>query len=307
VHALYSNGKGVLKHLIILSSGPARLTRNQITLEQVDTLVRDLTVDCENASWTDVDPQLVKSKSLSDTLVQMGSFRVPQFRPYSLLLDVSSQSKAFSFPISSDQESFSIIAKAEGPWDPQLTWTGYDRTGSPMKKITASASVYQRATDTGLVKLWAANNERLNDKREENIGKTYGVVSELYNLKIYPSYRVYSDALGVFAAVETVYVSTRKVPVEGRSGKITGADAKQASCSWVKGGLRVVLPGNTIVRRIKIYALSGKLLLDVDPARFPGRDGCFIPASSLPRSLFQRMVVIVRIEAAQRTWSMRLP
>jgi hypothetical protein len=300
-HALYSNDQGIMRHLIIMSSGPARMSRNLITLEEVDSLLRDVTIDCANATWTDVPFTVVSSKAKGDSLIDYGSFRVPEFMPHSLLLNVSSQSKTYTFPLSPLQASFSIVAKSEGSWSQLLTWKGFDRFGRSMNTATSTATVFNADKDTGLAKLWAADNARLNDKRETGIDSTYGIVSQLYGLKIYPSYLTYGKELASYAAIDLTH--TEKVSVRN-GNKVTAAEnSKQYRCTWSPNGLRIALPAGETARRICIFSLSGKLLLELDVSMYRSAGGYLFPAKLLTAGLGAQRMVIIRIEGTKQVWS----
>lgn len=306
VHGLYSNGEGIKKHLIIATCGPATASREVVRLEEVDGILREMSVDCANAVWTDVNFGTVQNNARDEALIPMGQFNVPEFRPHSLMLSVRSESKEYLFPLSPDQASFSILAKSASDWNPRLEWIGYDRSGAVMNSAALEATVHEADNDTGLIKLWAATNERLNDEWEKNVDKRYGVVSPLYSLKMYPSYQGYEDKVG-FAAIEETYAAepddiTGIVPADA-----TGVQGlSELHCRLDKNGLSIVLPGAAHARHIRFYTLAGRLLAEIDPQRYSSGHGYFVPLRLLLQHAARQGVVLVRIEGVEGNWTRRI-
>jgi hypothetical protein len=307
VYGLYSDEKGVLKHLIILTAGPVKASRDLITLEEVDHLLKDVTLDCRNAAWTDVSFSMVESCAKDDQLVALGGFMVPEYRPHSLMLNVSSESKTYSFPLSPDQASFSIIAKSENEWEPVLAWTGYDQSGAVINTVTSSVRLFESSEDTGLVKLWAANNERLSEKREAEIDKTYGVVSQLYSMKIYPSYLTYDDELMRYAEVSTYAPDKEMVSKRETSGAAKKSLCSNFVCSLTAYGLRIILPKNGDVRCIRMYSLAGELLLEIEePERFKTAVGYILPGAWLSSRIAAHTMVVIQVKGVKGVWNRRM-
>jgi hypothetical protein len=290
VHGLYSNGAGIMKHLVIVSCGPVRVSRNLVTLEEIDSLVNGMSVDCNNAQWTDANLPLVKSVSVQRPLVQMnGSFLMPTYKPSSILLNVASSDKVYSFPLSSDCQSFSITAKSQNAWNPQLSWIGYDADGMVMNTVTSTASVYTGVLDTGLVKLWAVNSSRLNDHEESDIALEYGVVTEETVLKMYPA--MSRPDSGVFALVDKRY----QVDLTGRTATRKLANTR-FSCTISNGMLKIMCPIGKSINTIKVYTLSGKLLAELDPSNYIQSGEYLVPKDLLLKNRTISQMVIVRIE-----------
>ncbi len=299
VHGLYSDGNGVLKHLVIISAGPVQISRDLISIEEIDSLVNDLSVDCQNAVWRDISFNLVSSVSLQKTLVPIGGFSFPEFRPSSIMLQVSSESKTYSFPLSTVQNRFSIMAKSQGSWNSTLTWKGYSKSGEVMGEATSKAAVLNVPQDTGLVKLWASCADRLADKVETDVGLTYGVISEQSSLRIFSTFKGYDST-------STAYAST--VPVYWKP--TTGAEMLRTAivkgrCSYSRGMLRISLPGNEKIRRVRIFSLDGKLLAEFDPQHYRTDSGY-----AISRSVFKQVsgncMVIVRIQGEKGVSSYRM-
>ena len=306
VHGLYSNGEGVIKHLIIATCGPATASRNVVSLEEVDEMLGEVSVDCRNAVWTDVNFKTVRSNAREEDFVAMGQFNVPEFRPHSLMLSVSSETKEYLFPLSPDQASFSILAKSTSEWNQELEWIGYDRDGAVMNSAALSATVHEAENDTGLIKLWAATNERLSDERETDIDKRYGVISPLYSLKIFPSYQGYEDKTG-FAAIEEAYAKDGGITRAAAPADATGVQAsRRFLCRLDQNGLSITLPGTSRAQHIRLFTLAGRLLADIDPLKFSSGHGYFIPLRHLLHHTARQGVILVRIEGTEGNWSRRI-
>ncbi|MFP4014128.1 MAG: hypothetical protein ACLFVQ_08605 [Chitinispirillaceae bacterium] len=290
VHGLYSNGNGILKHLVIVCAGPVQISRDMITIEEIDTLVGDLTVDCENAVWRDVSFNLVKTISLESDLVRMGNFSFPEFRPSSMILQVGSETKDYSFPIAPDQASFSIVAKSEGAWNPEMTWMGFNSSGDPVGTVKTDASHFGVEGDTGLVKIWASSADRLSETEETEIGLKYGVISESSSLRIFSSFKGYDSTTSAYASASPVY--WEKTTGSSASDLSSKARITKFKCTFLNGLLRISLPGDEKVQRIRIFSLAGRLLADFDPADYRTVEGYVIPRSCLKGIAGNGMVVV---------------
>lgn len=293
VHGLYSNGNGILKHLIVVCAGPVQISRDMITIEEIDTLVGDLSVDCENAVWRDVSFNLVKTISLNSDLVRLGNFKFPEFRPSSMLLQVESETKTYSFPIAPDQASFSIVAKSEGAWSPELTWKGFNSSGEPVGTVNADASLFEAQEDTGLVKIWASSADRLSETEETEIGLKYGVISESSSLRIFSSFKGYDSTTSAYASASPVY--WKETTGSSVSDFSSNARIREFKCSFLKGLLRILLPDDEKIQRIRIFSLAGRLLADFNPADYRTVEGYLIPRSFLS-GIAGNSMVIVRVE-----------
>lgn len=301
VHGLYSNGNGILKHLVILSSGPVQISRNLITLEEIDTLLSTISVDCSPAVWRDVNFSLVKTASLNKTLYPFGSFYLPEFKPATVILQVENGSKQYSFPISCNQSSFSIIAKSNETWENKLSWTGLNASGSVIKTVQTEPLVYKSIADTGLVKLWAANNERLSETNESNISLKYGVVSEMTSLKILPSYKGYDSTATAFAQTSMFYV-----PDSIKTGIEHNIFASEGfHCYKIGRNLKLTFPASERITKIEFYLLSGRLLGEFSMEQFKTKDGYIIPVQILS-NLVKSNTVLLRIYGEKRVFTHKL-
>ncbi|MFP4242724.1 MAG: hypothetical protein ACLFQB_12420 [Chitinispirillaceae bacterium] len=302
VHGLYSDGNGVLKHLIVVCAGPVQISRDMITIEEIDTLLGDISVDCENAVWRDVSFNLVKNISPEYEPVRLGSFSFPEFRPGSMILNVRSDSKEYSFPVTPDQASFSIVAKSQGEWDPELTWDGFSSSGDPLGSVKTNASLFEAENDTGLVKIWASSADRLSEKEETDIGLKYGVISETSSLRIFSTFKSYDSTTTAFASASPVYW---KESTDASAPDVSAGIRVPFCCRVQKGQLKIALPGNEPVKRVRIYSLSGKLLADLNPADYKSASGYIIPRSCL-RTIANNSTVVIRITGEKTHRSQRV-
>lgn len=297
VNGLYSNGQGVIKHLVIVTCGPIRNSTDIISIEELEPLMNEISVSCDGAFWKDVSFANIKGSSLSRNLIDMFGFQVPQFKPSSLILQVSNSSKTHSFPLSTNQESFSIIAKSEGDWDSTLTWYGFDYDGLPFDTAKSTITPYTAVKDTGLVKLWAANKNRLIEKLEIDISSRYGVISENYNLRICSTFISEDTSIG-YAQVYNVKENT--------SNK--GSMIKRALsfiCQIRSGNLFIATPENQMIKRIRIFSLNGTLIAEVNVEQYNYGEYYSIPLNSLVKNRISCMVIL-RIEGDKNSWTKKI-
>lgn len=299
VKGLYSNGAGIMKHLIIVTCGPIRNSTDIITMEELDPLLNGISVYSENAYWKDVSFANVEGSALSRDLTQMNGFYVPEFRPSSLILEVTNSAKRYSFPMSINQKAFTIIAKSEGDWNQKMVWYGYDRNGEVFDTASSMAAIYDSKMDTGLVKLWAANKERLSEKLETGIAAQYGVISEDYSMRVYDSNKGNDSVMG-YATTHDYYSPDQPLPVKNDLFKNV-----RFICTLKNRILKIALPGNEEIKRIKIYSLTGTLIAEVNPALFKTASEYLIPLKAIFTSKISSMVVIT-VEGKSSRWTQKV-
>lgn len=298
VKGLYSNGAGIMKHLIIVTCGPVRNSRDIITLEELDPLINDISVSCDRAFWKDVSFANVEGGSFRRDFVDLDGFKVPQFRPSSLILQLANTGKSYSFPLSIDQNSFSIIAKSEGTWSPQIVWYGFDKSGIPFDTAHSTALVYQSVKDTGLVKLWATNSERISEKLEFDIETQYGVISKNNDMMVYPSFKWNDTAMGYATAYN--YFTHKQTPVNKHRPEPTGY------CFSLRNRtIKIALPGKEQIKRLKIFSLGGSLIADLDPSSFKAGFEYLIALNAIFPTRTSGLYLFV-IEGNNRSWKQRL-
>ncbi|NLG17438.1 MAG: T9SS type A sorting domain-containing protein [Fibrobacter sp.] len=305
VNGLYSDGEGILRHLIILSAGPASISRDLISLEEMDSLFSDISVSCDDAVWSDVSFSVVKNIALKRSMISVANFQVPEFRPSSIILQVSDSAKTYSFPLSPDQNSFSVMAKGETGWKKELVWNGYDASGALFGTAKSTSATYSASKDTGLVKLWAGNNERLASVNETGVELKYGVVSEDYCMKIFPAFKGYDSTATAYAKTGSFYAANTSISSAGKKQTKTAVIDK-LQCSFGAGQLFIKLPKGDKINRIRIYSLSGKLIADFDPSQFRTSNGYLIRFSSINRAGKLSGMVIVRINGNNGEWRERI-
>lgn len=298
VKGLYSNGAGIMKHLIIVTCGPVKNSRDIITLEELESLISDITVSCEKSFWRDVNFTYVKNASLDKELISMSGFKVPQFRPSSLILQISNTEKTYSFPLSVDQNSFSIIAKSEGTWSPKLTWYGFDKSGAPFDTAHSVATVYQSEKDTGLVKLWAASSERISEKFEDNIEAQYGVISNNYDMRVYPSFSWNDTSMGYasvhdFAGVTNIFNNKAELRRPG------------FYCVVKNRVIQISLPDKDEIKCLKIFSLDGKQIAELDPSSFKKGSIYLIPLKEILSCKKSAMVLLI-VEGKKGRWTQKV-
>lgn len=299
VKGLYSNGQGIMKHLIILTCGPIRKTSDIITIEELEPLLKDVSVYSEGSLWKDVSFTNVQFCSLKRELIKMNSFMVPQFRPNSIILQVENSAKKYLFPLAANIPSFTFVAKSDSAWSPNLTWFGYDLKGNPFDTVSTVAKLYNAEQDTGLVKLWAADKQRISEKQEKEIEATYGVISSDYSMRIYQSFS--DDTIKNFAPVYNYFarnVSNLKFNNKTRTDIST--------FEITKNSIRIEFTDNSKIQRIKIYSLSGKIIADINPESFISKSGGYIIPLEKILSSKVACMVLLKIEAKNCCWTKKI-
>ena len=116
-------------------------------------------------------------------LVPYFGFNFPPIEPAQVSLKFRNAAKSFSYLFNPQTNStFAIIGKSSTAWDTTLVWTGTDNTGNVTGSIAMLPPVTRAVLDSGLVKLWAADKNRLEENVENDLGGTYGIVTRAYSL-----------------------------------------------------------------------------------------------------------------------------
>lgn len=200
--------------------------------------------------------------------------------------------------MSVDQNSFSIIAKSEGTWSPKLTWYGFDKSGAPFDTAHSVATVYQSEKDTGLVKLWAASSERISEKFEDNIEAQYGVISNNYDMRVYPSFSWNDTSMGYasvhdFAGVTNIFNNKAELRRPG------------FYCVVKNRVIQISLPDKDEIKCLKIFSLDGKQIAELDPSSFKKGSIYLIPLKEILSCKKSAMVLLI-VEGKKGRWTQKV-
>jgi hypothetical protein len=177
---LYSTQNGVLHHLVIVSAGPIKDASITISTAELDSLLKNTTCDASSAQWQGADFTSVQTQNLQ----YYAGYFFPFFEPNTISLRITHGTENYTFPLAPESNNtLALSAKSQTPWDTLLEWTGFNSAGKKIASVTSIPLINKVNLDSGVVKIWAGDPNRLSDNQEENIGGVYGIVTKGFGLQ----------------------------------------------------------------------------------------------------------------------------
>ncbi|MBK8801726.1 MAG: hypothetical protein IPN71_06630 [Fibrobacteres bacterium] len=201
VLSMYSPDSGVVRHLVVVTAGPAESFAS--SNEKLPTWPEGLTLSTwggtwwqEPAQWEGVDlPRLEAEHGLppEKALDSWLSFRTP-LTSLTWSLEFESGSKIFNqMSITGlemgGQKPVSAAFHASEPWKKQATWKVYDQDGNlRLTKPLTDVQWLDLPADTAVAMLWGNAEGRWSDIwRSREVGSVFGFVDRMHSLLALPS------------------------------------------------------------------------------------------------------------------------
>jgi hypothetical protein len=291
---LYTAGNGVLHHLIIISAGPVNAVPQTVTRVEIDSILKNVTCDARNAKWRGVDFTHSFASVEDQKLQYFAGCFFPPFEPNSVSLSITHGTGHYTFPLSTaGNNTLALCAKSQTPWDTQFVWTGFDAAGHKTGSVSSKPFVNRASLDSGLVKLWASDPNRLADNREINIGSVYGIVTKGFEFRISSKDSVRYAGSGVAYLADSQITTPSAVVSDNNAIK----NGQRFSFRLVDGTLQLKLPVDGSDCVLTVVDFSGRCLLRIRLARFGGFGTYRIPLGRLLGARFPRLTC-VRIESS---------
>ena len=284
---LYSSKSGVLHHLVIISSGPIANVQATVTKAEIDSLLKNVTCDASSAQWQDVNFSQVVSSAQQQNLQSYAGYFFPVFQPDHVSLGIASGSEKFTFLLApTPNDTLALTAKSLNPWDTVFTWTGYSAAGQKTGSMATVPVINKVVSDSGIVKIWAGDPNRLSDNVEENLGGVYGILTKGFWLQA-------GARDSVSNAGKTVpYLADSQItmPAEIVSDKLSVKKLPaQFSYHVSDGFLFLELPVNGSNCILTIVDMMGRCILKTNLTAF-GTTGMYrIPLSRFANNRFSQM------------------
>jgi hypothetical protein len=260
--ALYSDSTGTLHHLVIITAGPST-SSTQLAYTTVDSLLQGATYDGTAANWRGVSFGVAASSINRQKLVPYFGYNFPSIEPVQVSLKFRNAAKTFNYLFNPQTNStFAIIGKSSTAWDTMLVWTGTDNTGNVTGSFAMLPSVNRAVLDSGLVKLWAADKNRLKESVENDLGGTYGILTRAYTLTATTA----DSTSGAGAGVH--YLTNDQIS----SPEVAGVAGSPASVKIDKSFFGYAIVNNVLTLKfgaaltptlLRIYDLRGRLIATI--------------------------------------------
>lgn len=268
IKAMYATSQSYLKHFVVITAGSAPIGINIITPEQIDSLISGITCDATNSSWRGVDCAKVMPSATEQNLQLWNGYYFPSFQPTTLDLKVYNTKQPFSFPLPIDTKAFAIAIKSSSAWDSLFYWTGYYQ-GQVIGTTQSKPLIFDVPQDSGLVKVWARDENHVSEKEENNLGGVYGFVTKAMYLR---------------AGIDDISSDTSTgVPflTEGEIVPIKPANQSAIKLysiwySYINGVLTFSALDKCIPQKLKVYDLKGRQLLSVDLSFYRNNNGNYL-------------------------------
>lgn len=259
----FSADTAVLKHVVIVSLGSAPTSSIALQKQTVQDALGDATICAVSVKWRGVNFAESVPRVFEQGLQSFGGYWFPAFEPAVIKMEIRSGTQRYAFPFSVRSPSpLAVTAKASAPWSDTLTWTGYTPEGLIVGSASTIPRLYAVASDSGLVKIWAADESHVCEHQEEYLPGTYGFLSKDAYLKAGLDDRPGDPGLTAvpFLTFDGIYVPTPVAhPLAAR------VDTKAVTVSLRHGMLTLGgLPFESVCR-VQVLDMRGRLLMTLDP------------------------------------------
>ncbi|MGB7568418.1 MAG: hypothetical protein WBM07_11185 [Chitinivibrionales bacterium] len=284
---LYSSNNGVLHHLIIVSAGPIKDASISVTKADLDSLLKNTTCDAGSAQWQGVDFSQAIPSAQTQNLEYYAGYFFPAFEPKSVSLRINHGTENYTFPLAPESNNtLALSAKSQAPWDTLFEWTGYNGNGQKTASAVSLPSINRVILDSGTVKIWAGDPNRLSDDQEENIGGVYGIITKAFGMRASTKDTVSSPGKSI------AYLTNGQItmPLAVAKNPVSAMDLpSRFSFHMVDGYLILNLPvvGNHCT--LTIVDMAGRCLLKIKIAGFGAGGRYRVPVKQLLADRFSRL------------------
>lgn len=293
VFSMYSPDSGVVRHLVVVTAGPAEDLGS--SSEKLPAWPEGLTLSTWNGTWSyqpghweGVDLrrlELEHGLSAERTLNSWLPFSTPN-TALSWSLEFEAGSKVFNQMTTSGLElgatkPISAAFHALEPWKHQATWKLYDQEGNlRLTQQNTNINWIDLPADTAVAMLWANANVHWSDTwRSREVGSVFGFVDRMHSLLALPSDTIGTSATARYRDQGVPYLLASEIfAASARSGteiadpaddptwssKLSGRKGPDALSVSALGGrlLKIALPANLGPNaELVIRDLRGKVVM----------------------------------------------
>lgn len=308
VRAQFSADKGVVRHIVVASTGGvdqawdsnleahfdslfsglkptvSGISNNQIYEPQSGTWFND-PAPSASFRWPGFDPQFLgRNYGLRSGMRSYGQVALPAPAPFSLEATVKNAEKNYNIGIQCGEtvtgcQPLSFNGKAATAWNKTVEWRLFDKDGAETYRLIDSLPVFEKPGDSVIAALWAGSAAPFSESREGNLGIRYGFIDANASMLA-----LEGDSLrredwkkfekeGVPALTAKDIIRPETTYVYRRPGGIGGIPTgleNQAEIGLAKA-LRLVRLDGKALRLVLPPELVGKKILDFEIRSLQGR------------------------------------
>jgi hypothetical protein len=264
---------GCYHHIILPSSGDVAPSFSKDLHDTLAAILDSGTIDMTSAQWRGVNISASLPSGMQRKLVSYMGFNWPMFFPATVQLRVDNGSRPFLFPISGEHSGvFAVSIRMQTPWDTMFNWTGFASNGEKTANFSMRPYLFQTSIDSGLVKIWAKDENHFTDKEEIHPAGTFGIVTKEAFLQatvknINPDIAMSVPFLNdnEIHAPRTSIANPRKLH-----------PGQEMSVTLARGGITVFSFFPAV--KIELFDVRGRRLASVNPSQWAtGKNHYFIP------------------------------
>ena len=295
-------GPGTLRHIEMLGLGGAHASLLDLNEpKEIEAVIDSVTMSHVFGAWLGVDLAASLRTKSNETLRPMEVDADLGFGPLTLWLPVfqpssveyraftATRSHAVVIPFSAASERQALI-KAATPFSDSLQLQGIDALGRKTRIHSLRPRALRVPEDTGMVRLWAADPDRIAETGETDLGMRYGILTKGSYL-----------AAGIMDGVlKPDGVVTSALP---KAIRVTGGAVFR-----LEGGM-LRLEGLARTRtavRVEIFDIGGRKLGMLELEAFRSGDGYAVPLDRLARFGRKRLVLVLRGAGAAKPFTLFL-
>jgi hypothetical protein len=260
-------------HLILVSTGNVASLFSKDLHDTLAGILDSTTIDMISMKWQGVNTSASVPAGMSNKLVPYLGFKFPMFFPSTVQLSVDNGNRPFLFPLDGENPGvFAVSIRTQTPWDTIFNWTGFASNGEKTASFSMKPNLFLNSMDSGLVKLWAKDENHLTDKEEIYPAGTFGIVTKAaflqatvtnINQNIAKSVPFLND--DEIHALRTQIASCRKLP----SKQDVKIDIQQGVLS---------ISSSFAAVKLEIFDLQGRLIASINPTQWAiGKNSYLIP------------------------------
>lgn len=302
IRAGMGEGPDALRHIEMLGLGTAPGSLLDLKdPEAIEALIDSVTFSQVFGAWLGVDLSAsLKLKANADLRpmvvdADLGygplSLLLPVFQPSSVEYRVftATRSHAVVMPFSASSEREALI-KGATPFSDSLQLQGIDALGRKTRIHSLKPRSLRSPEDTGIVRLWAADPDRIAETGETDLGMRYGILTK-------GSYLSAGILDGVIKQ-DGVVLATLPKAIRQSGGATFRLDGSMLRVEGI-GRIRSAA-------KVEIYDIGGRRLGVLDLEAFRIGEGYAIPLDRLARFGRNRLVLVLRGAGAVKPFTLFL-
>jgi hypothetical protein len=194
VKTLYSPETGVIRHLLVLSSGDDFLSDEEDMNLAMDKIFEDQPVTMGPIAGFGFNQVGFNFWDARRTHAYKGPMEatpwgeIPGLPVLNINVVVKNAKKAYDFSLACSGglnntcASLAFHGKSDEVWNDTLKWEAYDRAGKLVASTETVPKILNRVQDTAVAILWAGSDKPFSEKKELPLGPVYGFVDRWASL-----------------------------------------------------------------------------------------------------------------------------